>query len=46
MADLDGSILSRVTNKDEYEGYIRWYYELVCKEPNRNAILCGITFAA
>lgn len=46
MADLDGSILSRVTNKDEYEGYIRWYYELVCKEPNRNALLCGITFAA
>jgi len=46
MADLDGNILSRVTNRDQWEGFIRWYYDLVCKEPNRNAVLVGITFAA
>ena len=46
MADLDGNVLSRVTNRDEWEGFVRWYYNLVCKEPNRNAILCGIDFPA
>tara|TARA_R110000824_G_scaffold120442_1_gene275842 strand:+ start:4013 stop:5533 length:1521 start_codon:yes stop_codon:yes gene_type:complete len=46
MADLDGNILSRVTGKDQWEGFIRWYYDLVCKEPDRNALLVGITFAA
>lgn len=46
MADLDGNILSRVTNKDQWEGFVRWYYDLVCKEPNRNALLCGIKFAS
>ena len=44
MADLDGNVLSRVSSRDEFEGYVRWYYNLVCKEPNRNAILCGISF--
>ena len=44
MADLDGNVLSRVSSRDEFEGYVRWYYNLVCKEPNRNAILCGIKF--
>ena len=46
MADLDGSVLSRITNQDAFEGFVRWYYNLVCKEPNRNAILCGIDFPA
>lgn len=45
MADLDGNVLSRLSNRDEFEGFVRWYYELVCKEPNRNAILCGIKFS-
>lgn len=44
MADLDGNVLSRLSNQDAYEGFVRWYYNLVCKEPNRNAILCGIAF--
>ena len=46
MADLDGNVLSRLSNQDAYEGFVRWYYNLVCKEPNRNAILCGIAFPA
>ena len=46
MADLDGNVLSRLSNLDEFEGFVRWYYNLVCKEPNRNAILCGIDFPA
>lgn len=46
MADLDGSVLSRLSNRDEFEGFVRWYYNLVCKEPNRNAILVGIAFPA
>lgn len=45
MADLDGNVLSRLSDRDEFEGFVRWYYELVCKEPNRNAILCGIKFS-
>ncbi len=39
MADLDGSVLSRLSDKDEWEGFVRWYYDLVCKEPNRCAVL-------
>ena len=46
MADLDGNVLSRLSNKDEWEGFVRWYYNLVCKEPNRNAILTNIVFPA
>lgn len=45
MADLDGNVLSRLSDRDEFEGFVRWYYELVCKEPNRNAILCGVKFS-
>lgn len=45
MADLDGNVLSRLSDRDEFEGFVRWYYELVCKEPNRNAILTGIKFS-
>ena len=44
MADLDGSVLSRLSDKDEWEGFVRWYYDLVCKEPNRCAVLGGIEF--
>ena len=45
LADLDGNVLSRVTGSDSYEAYVRYYYNLVCKQPNRNAILVGINFA-
>jgi hypothetical protein len=44
MADLDGNVLSRLSGQDEWEGFVRWYYNLVCKEPNRNAILTNVTF--
>ena len=44
MADLDGNVLSRLSNQDAWEGFVRWYYNLVCKEPNRNAVLTNITF--
>lgn len=45
LADLDGNVLSRVTGSDSYEAYVRYYYNLVCKQPNRNAILVGLNFA-
>lgn len=44
MADADGSVLSRVPSFDQWEGFVRWYYELVCKNPNHCAVLCGIEF--
>lgn len=46
FADLDGNVLSRVVNRDAYEGYYRWYYNLVCMRPNANAILTGLDFPA
>ena len=46
LADLDGNVLSRVSNSDSYEAYVRYYYNLVCKMPNRNAILVGLNFPA
>ena len=46
LADLDGNVLSRVTGSDSYEAYVRYYYNLVCKQPNRNAILVGLNFPA
>lgn len=44
LANIDGKTLQRVANRDAVGGYVRWYYQLVCKSPNRNAILCGIDF--
>ena len=45
FADLDGNVLSRLANQDAYEGYYRWYWNLVCMRPNANAILCGMNLA-
>jgi hypothetical protein len=45
LADLDGSVLSRSANTDSYEAFVRWYYNLICKQPNRNGIICGINFS-
>ena len=42
MADLDGSVLSRVGSRDSYEAYARYYHNLVAKRPNANGILTGI----
>ena len=46
FADLDGSTLHRTGTTDEWNGYYRWYYNLVCVQPNANAILCGINYPA
>jgi hypothetical protein len=43
FADLDGSTLHRTGTTDAYNGFYRWYYNLVATSPNRNAVLCGIT---
>ena len=43
FADVDGDVLLRVANQDSYEGYYRWYYNTVCVQPNRNAVLAGLT---
>lgn len=45
FADLDGAVLSRISNSDAYEGFYRWYWNLVCKQPNCNAILTGLELA-
>lgn len=45
LADLDGNVLSRKSGEDAYQAYVRYYYNLACKQPNRNAILVGINFA-
>ena len=45
LADLDGSVLSRAAGRDAYEAFVRWYYNLICKQPNRNGIICGINFS-
>ena len=45
LADLDGSVLSRSAGTDAYEAFVRWYYNLVCKQPNRNGVICGINFS-
>jgi hypothetical protein len=42
FADLDGNVLSRVVNADRWEGFYRWYYNIVCKRPNANIILTGL----
>ena len=43
FADLDGNVLSRVVNADRWEGFYRWYYNIVCKRPNANILLSGLT---
>ena len=45
LADLDGSVLSRLQNADAYEAFVRYYYNTVCTAPNRNGILTGISYA-
>ena len=42
FADMDGNVLSRVPNVDAYRGFYRWYWNLVCKQPNCNVILFGV----
>lgn len=41
FADLDGAILSRMLNKDSWEGFWRWYHQIVCCYPNANGVVYG-----
>jgi hypothetical protein len=41
FADLDGDVISRVAGSDAWEGFYKWYYNLVCKKPNDNVVLTG-----
>jgi len=43
FADLDGSVLSRVTDNDSWEGFYKWYYNHYCYRPNANGVLTGVT---
>jgi hypothetical protein len=43
FADMDGNVLSRLLATDAYQGFYRWYWNLVCKQPNTNVIIFGIT---
>jgi hypothetical protein len=45
FADLDGAILSRVNNVDAFDGYYRWYFDLVCTSPSTQGVLTGIDFS-
>jgi len=44
FADLDGAILSRVANQDNWEGFYRLYYNVACTKPNANCVLTGVDF--
>jgi len=41
FADLDGNVISRTAGQDNWEGFYKWYYNLVCKKPNDNVICTG-----
>jgi|TARA_R100000084_G_scaffold62415_1_gene26725 hypothetical protein len=41
FADLDGSVLSRVSGKDSFEGFYKWYYNHYCYRPNAQGVLTG-----
>jgi hypothetical protein len=43
FADLDGNVLSRVSNRDSFEGFYKWYYNHYCYRPGANGILTGFT---
>ena len=43
FADADGNVLSRVGIVDAWEGFYKWYYEIVCLRPNANSIITGLT---
>ena len=42
FADEDGNVLARVGILDAWEGFYKWYYNLVCTQPNRNAVITGL----
>jgi hypothetical protein len=42
-ADEDGAILSRVSNQDAFEAFLKFYANLGCDAPNKNSRLDDIT---
>jgi hypothetical protein len=43
FADSDGNVLQRVINADAFEGFYKWYYNIVCVRPNSNSVITGLT---
>ena len=43
FADEDGNTLSRVVGVDAFEGFYKWYYNIVCVRPNSNGLITGLT---
>jgi hypothetical protein len=43
FADEDGDVLSRVGIADAYEGFYKWYYNVICVRPNSNGAITGLT---
>ena len=43
FADEDGNVLNRLSGFDAFEGFYKWYYNLVCLQPKANMILTGVT---
>ena len=39
--DTDGKILHQVAGYDRYEGFWKWYLELICDYPSANLVVCG-----
>ena len=42
FADMDGNVLSRVSNADAFEGFYKWYYNHYCYRPNASGVLAGV----
>tara|TARA_R110000824_G_scaffold228561_1_gene416308 strand:- start:3748 stop:5184 length:1437 start_codon:yes stop_codon:yes gene_type:complete len=43
FADADGNTLSRIPGADAFEGFYKWYYNIVCVRPNANGAIVGLT---
>jgi hypothetical protein len=43
FADEDGNTLSRVVGADAFEGFYKWYYNIVCVRPNAQGLITGLT---
>ena len=42
FADADGNVLSRISGSDQYEGYWKHRYNMVCRNPKAQAMIVGI----
>lgn len=44
FAQADGKVLNKVPNFDAYEGFFKWYENIVTTRPNAQAVLTGVSF--